>query len=85
MEWKRKKRPRVLRGGALNPLYRLETRDLDMSGSRAGYVRAIGRTCPVKTASVVLETSELSKKLIFNGFWRRANIIYICVWHMDKF
>jgi hypothetical protein len=85
MEWKRKK-TRVLRGLSL-PLYRLETRDLDMSGPGAehvwlaGYVRAIGRTCPVKTASTVLESSETARKMIFNRFWRRANRIYICVAH----
>jgi hypothetical protein len=47
----------------------------------AGYVRAIGRTCPIKTASAVPETSKTAQKMIFNGFWRRANIIYICVAH----
>jgi hypothetical protein len=31
----------------------------------------------VKTASAVPETSETAKKLIFNRFWRRANIIYM--------
>jgi hypothetical protein len=47
----------------------------------AGYVWAIGRTCPVKIASVVLETSKLLEKLIFNRCGHRANIIYICVAH----
>jgi hypothetical protein len=62
-------------------LGRLETRDLYMSrpGARhvwlARYVRAIGRTCPVKTASAVPETA---RKMIFNEFWHRANRIYIC-------
>jgi hypothetical protein len=28
-----------------------------------GYARAIGRTCPVKTASVVPETSETARKI----------------------
>jgi hypothetical protein len=58
-----KKRTRVLRGRS-TPLYRLETKDSDMfrPGARhvqlAGYVRAIGRTCPVKTASAVPETAR---------------------------
>jgi hypothetical protein len=29
----------------------------------AGYVRAIGWTCPVKTASTVLKTSETAQKI----------------------
>jgi hypothetical protein len=87
MECKRKKRSMVLGGGRSTPLYRLETRDPDMSrpGARhvrlAGYVRAIGQTCPVKTASAVSETSETIRKLIFNKFCCRANRIYICVAH----
>jgi hypothetical protein len=28
----------------------------------AGYVRSKGRTCPVKTASAVLETSETARQ-----------------------
>jgi hypothetical protein len=32
-----------------------------MSGPGAGHVRARSRTCPVKTASTVLETSEAAK------------------------
>jgi hypothetical protein len=68
-----KKRPRVLRG-ALSPL-------IYAGNPRPGYVWTIGQTCPMKTASTVLETSELPKKLIFNRFWRRANRIYICVAH----
>jgi hypothetical protein len=47
MEWKRKRRPRVLRG--LSPRYigwKLET-----------------RICPVKTASAVPETSETAPKI----------------------
>jgi hypothetical protein len=44
-----------------------------------GYVQAIGWTCPVKTVSAVPKTSEIVRKLIFNEFWRRTNIIYICV------
>jgi hypothetical protein len=35
----------------------------------------------VKTASAVPETSKTTQKLIFHGFWRRANRIYICVAH----
>jgi hypothetical protein len=42
---------------------------------------AIGRTCPVKPASTVPETLEVAQKMIFNGFWHRANRIYICVAH----
>jgi hypothetical protein len=30
---------------------------------RAGYVHAIGRTCPVKTVSTVPETSETIQKI----------------------
>jgi hypothetical protein len=86
VEWKRKRRHRVLRW-RLGPLYRLETRDPDMSDPEAGHVRlagydqAIGQTCLVKTASAVLKTSETDQKIIFNGFWCRANRIYICVAH----
>jgi hypothetical protein len=84
VEWKRKGRHRVLRWH-LGPLYRLETRDPDMSDPEArhvrlaGYVQGIGRTCLVKTASAVPKTSETDQKIIFNRFWRRANRIYICV------
>jgi hypothetical protein len=54
-----------------------------MSGPEAGHVQAIGRTCPVKTASAVPKTSETAQKIIFSDFWRRANriYIYICVAH----
>jgi hypothetical protein len=55
--------------GTRSPLYRLKTRDLDMSGPGAGhvwlarYVWAKGWTCPVKTASTVLKTSETGQKI----------------------
>jgi hypothetical protein len=54
MEWK-KKWPRVLRGatGNLRPGHVW----------LAGYVRAIGQTCPVKTASAVSKTSKISQKI----------------------
>jgi hypothetical protein len=66
MGWK--KEVRVPRGTG-SPLYSWETRDLDMSRPGAGhvqltgYVQARGQTCPVKTASTVLETSKTTQKL----------------------
>jgi hypothetical protein len=84
MEWKRKRRPRVLRGSS-TLLYRLETPDSDLSGPGAGhvwlagYVRDIGQTCLVKTVLAIPETSKTTQKLIFNGFCCRTNRIYICV------
>jgi hypothetical protein len=68
MEWKRKNRPSVLRGASA-PLFRLETRDPDMSGLRAGhvwlsgYVWAIGRTCLIKTTSAVKKILEITQKI----------------------
>jgi hypothetical protein len=47
----------------------------------ARYVRAIDRTCLGKTATAVPETSETTRKKIFNGFWCRANRICIGVAH----
>jgi hypothetical protein len=41
----------------------------------------MGRTCLVKTASAVPKTLETAQKMIFNGFWHRANRIDICVAH----
>jgi hypothetical protein len=59
----------------------------------AGYVWAIARTCPIKTTSTVSKTLKTVRpktlktvqKLIFNGFWHKANRIYICVAHEQVF
>jgi pyrimidine operon attenuation protein/uracil phosphoribosyltransferase len=56
-----KKRLRVLRG-ALNPLiYAGNPRPKHVRLAR--YVQAIGRTFPVKTASIVPETLETAQKI----------------------
>jgi hypothetical protein len=68
MVWKRK-RLRVLRGGAQPPYIGWKPKP-DMFGPRVVYVQEICQTCPLKTA----------QKLKFHGFWRRANI-YIYVAH----
>jgi hypothetical protein len=70
MEWREEKMVRVL--GALNPLYRLETREPDMSGLGAGHVRS-------KLPWQFWKLWKLPKKLIFKGSWCRANRRYIYV------
>jgi hypothetical protein len=78
MVWKRK-RTRVLRA-ALSPL--IWARSL-----RPKHVQARSHTCPASQIclghrpDMSQKLQKLPKKMIFNGFCRRANRIYICVAH----
>jgi hypothetical protein len=71
-EWKRKRRPRVLRG--TQPSLYIP------GNSKAGYVRARGRTCSVKTGLIVPEKKNQKppEKPIIDGYGVGPIVVHIC-------